>query len=322
MACFYPVHGKRQEGGEIAWAPGAVPDGWGRHESEIVRSCGQCHGCRLERARQWAIRLLHERRIEPKCRFITLTYDNEHIPWNGSLDKEHVQLFFKRLRRERCTCRTPKTGKKAKVCAQPTVCGLRYYAVGEYGERTLRPHYHAIVYGADWSEDQEQVGTGKHGDPLFRSEALDKVWGKGRCWMGDVSYESAAYCARYVMKKQTGEEAELHYVREVDGVVTPVEPEFSLMSRKPGIGARWIEKYFADVYPHDEVVIGGKVTRPPAFYDRYLEVIDEDLLEEIKDRRVEKASAMAEHSTEARLRAREKHAHEMVKRWERDFHAD
>ena len=222
---------------------------------DIVRSlnlpCGQCIGCRLERSRQWAMRCMHEAQLHQNNCFITLTYDNEHLPSDGSLHYRDFQLFIKRLR---------KFIGSAKI---------RYYMAGEYGENFGRPHFHACIFGYDFN-DKKLWKRSSSGSNLYRSENLELLWPFGYSSIGDVNFESAAYVARYIMKKQTGKESEKYY-QYCDlktGEIINITPEFNKMSLKPGIGAEWYKKYKSDVYPHDYVVVRGKKMKPPKAYDK------------------------------------------------------
>lgn len=242
--------------------------------------------CRLEYARQWAIRITHEAEQHDENCFITLTYSPKELPDNGSLVKRDLQLFWKRLRKQL-------DGRK-----------IRYFAAGEYGDKNNRPHYHACVFGYYPSDS---VSISNRGDSkLFNSPNLDEVWGKGGTTHGDLTFESASYVARYVTKKITGERASAHYERldESTGEIITLLPEFAAMSRRPGIGSSWYQKYGSDVYPSDETVVRGRVLRPPKFYDRKLEQSDPELLESLKAKRVIKAKEAK--ITPSQLTAKEK----------------
>lgn len=200
--------------------------------------CGQCIGCRLESSRQWMIRIVHESKMHEANSFVTLTYDDEHLPKDGSLQLEDWQKFAKRLRK--------------------TVGPFRFYHCGEYGETTGRPHYHAAVFGLDFEEDRElynDVG----GHKQFTSGRLERTWGKGFAVIGSLTYDSASYVASYVTKKITGGKAEAHYEGR--------RPEYSTMSRRPGIGKGYFDKWADQMYPRDEVIVKGHKMRPPKYYD-------------------------------------------------------
>ncbi len=250
MVCFHPLTAYRSSGGKIVFSP---KDGY--VDLPVDLACGQCQGCRLERSRQWALRCVHEAQMHKKNSFITLTYSPEHVPKDGSLRLEDWQKFAKRLRRK----------------AGP----FRFFHCGEYGEVNLRPHYHACIFGLDFIADRGLwKDDGKF--PLFRSPLLDKAWGLGFATVGALTFKSAAYVARYVMKKANGDLARVKYARvDENGEEYFVRPEYVTMSRRPGIGSKWFEKFKSDVYPSDEVVHEGKRYRPPRFYDSQL--ADEEL---------------------------------------------
>lgn len=148
----------------------------------------------------------------------------------------------------------------------------------------------------------------KQGHALYTSQLLDSLWKKGRCWIGELTFESAAYVARYIMKKQTGQLADDHYFVRVEtstGEVISRKPEYTTMSRRPGIGKTWIEKFMTDVYPSDQVITNGKAAQPPKFYDRQLELRNPALFKYIQMQRRIKAAAHSEDNTYDRLLVRE-----------------
>lgn len=212
----------------------------------VYLPCGQCYACRIARSRDWATRcVLEARAFGDNNSFITLTYDPEYMPSDMSLHKEDFQKFMKRLRKN--------SGKK-----------IRYYMCGEYGELHNRPHFHACLFG--YKPDDLYVWSIHDGIKLYRSPFLEKCWPLGFVTVGDVTYESAAYVARYVLKKKTGLIAEEHYNGRL--------PEYTNMSLKPGIGQTYFEKYSEEIYNRDFVVIrdGIKAKVPRYFdsiYDRY-----------------------------------------------------
>jgi len=222
------------------------------HDRQISLPCGQCVGCRLERSRQWAMRCIHEAQLHQNNCFITLTYDDEHLPKDLSLDHRDFQLFFKRLRK-----------------ANPHI-KIRYYMAGEYGTNFGRPHFHACIFGYDF-HDKKLFKRTSADSLLYRSEELEKLWPYGYSTIGDVTFESAAYVARYIMQKQTGKDVNKDHYTYCDlktGELVKIQPEYNKMSLKPGIGADWYKKYKTDVYPHDYVEVRGKKLKPPKYYDR------------------------------------------------------
>nr|QJB20620.1 MAG: replication initiator protein [Microvirus sp.] len=254
MPCYHPLHGYRKEGG--GWTPDfSKSSGSG---SALIVPCGQCIGCRLERSRQWAIRCIHEASMfGNKNVFVTLTYDPEHLPKDGSLDYRHFQLFMKRLRK--------KFGS-----------GVRFYMCGEYGDENGRPHYHAILFNVEF-KDRVRWRKTPTGYYQYRSKILEDLWQLGNCEFGDVTFKSAAYVARYIMKKVTGDQATFHYCDidpETGEIKAELKPEFNNMSRRPGIGRDWIEKFQSDVYPHGYAVVNGYKVRPPRYYDQFFKAVD------------------------------------------------
>jgi len=226
-------------------------------------ACGQCIGCRLERSRQWACRISHEASLYDQNCFITLTYAPEHLPVDGSLDVRHYQLFMKKLRK--------RFGKN-----------IRFFHCGEYGERLGRPHYHACLLNFDFPDKVLHRITDR-GDRIYRSASLEALWSYGYCEIGDVTFDSAAYVARYITKKITGPRASSHYGSR--------RPEYTTMSRRPGIGAPWLVKFMTDVFPHDYVIVRGKKVPVPRFYNQSYEVLNPEKYARIKEKRVLKQVA-------------------------------
>ncbi len=255
--------------------------------------CGQCIGCRLDRSRQWAIRCIHESSQYTDNCFITLTYDDEHLPHDRSLVKSHFQKFMKRLRKKY-------TEKK-----------IRYYQCGEYGEATqendfiARPHYHACIFNHDF--DDRVLWREREGIRIDTSECLSNIWLQGFTTVGDVTMESAAYTARYIMKKINGKRQEQHYetTNETTGEIHNLEPEYNTMSRRPGIGRHWFDRYISDVYPKDSIHHKGVGQKPPKYYDSLYEIYSPDGFEKIKLDRKRKIELNKKDSTPKRLADRE-----------------
>lgn len=257
--------------------------------STMSLACGRCLGCRLERSRQWAVRVMHEASLQEENCFVTLTYDDEHVPADGSMRYGDFQKFMKRLRRRFFSSR------------------VRFFACGEYGENLGRPHFHAILFGVDFRADRRYWRKSESGFRCDRSPSLETLWPFGSSEVGDVSFESAAYVARYALKKVTGDLADEHY-KTVDrdtGEVTWREPECVHMSLKPGIGAGWFDKFHQDVFPHDRVVVRGVPSKPPRFYDKLLKRRDPSLLEELQEVREREARIRWPDNTPERLLVRE-----------------
>lgn len=228
--------------------------------------CGQCVGCRLERSRQWAIRCMHEKQMHAENSFVTLTYDPAHLPPGGSLVKRDLQLFMKRLRKRRGD-------------------GIRFYACGEYGELSRRPHYHLILFNCDFA-DKRFYKFAKRGERLYTSQEVRELWPLGHNVIGNVDFDSCAYVARYIMKKVTGPRAEDFYMwTDADGVIHQVIPEFTVMSRRPGIGLDWFDKYGEHAYEWDSVIMNGREIRPPRYYDVKYDLVHAAALADLKRKR-------------------------------------
>ncbi len=204
--------------------------------------------------------------MHEKNSFITLTYNEDNLPEDNSVDVRHWQLFAKKLRK---------------------IYGpFRFLHCGEYGDQNKRPHYHACLFGIDFS-DARIVLKQDQTNVLWTSPILEKVWGMGYSTIGPLTYDSAAYVARYTLKKMGGEKAKKQYerVNAETGEITEVRPEYATMSRRKGIGANWFQKYSSDIYPEDFVVMKGKKFRPPKYYDQLLEKQNPKMMEKIKVRR-------------------------------------
>lgn len=278
MACYHPLqafrsvaknaNGKSTIKFNMQWGSSSVKF------EPIKVSCGRCIGCRLERSRQWALRCMHESTLYSRNCFVTLTYNPKSLPKDGSLQLRHFQLFLKRLRK--------KYGS-----------GIRFFHCGEYGEQNFRPHYHACIFNFDFPD--KVLWKTNNGINLYISQSLDNLWSDpdtgesyGFCTVGDVTFESAAYVARYITKKITGEKAPEHYQGK--------KPEYVTMSRRPGIGKGWYEKYKSDCYPSDFLIHRDRKMKPPKYYDRLFEVDSPDEFAIVLKKREESAKANRDNS--------------------------
>ena len=236
----------------------------------VFLPCGQCIGCRLQYSREWANRLMLERQYHDSAIFLTLTYNELSVPRRNfvlpetgecgvsmSLCKRDIQLFMKRLRKHYCNDH------------------IRFYAAGEYGPQTFRPHYHLIIFGIH--VDDAYLWRVKTVDKqrfcYYRSPTLEKLWSKDSFPLGnleftDVSWDTCAYVARYVTKKLNGACAQFYSDFNID-------PPFSLMSRKPGIARQFYDDHLTDLFLHDTINIGtekeGLSFRHPSYYKRLFE---------------------------------------------------
>lgn len=277
------------------------------HGDLIQLPCGRCLGCRLEYSRQWANRLMLELEYHDSAYFITLTYNDEHVPRgyypdpetgealeSMTLSKRDVQLFMKRLR-------------KAFPDDQ-----IRFYCAGEYGPSTMRPHYHLIIFGLHL-DDLELKVTDTRGFKYYRSPKLERCWSVkedkgsiispyieedgnspytplGFVTIADVTWETCAYTARYVTKKLCGDDAQFY----TDFSLTP---PFSLMSRRPGIARQWYEDHpgWSDYeYINIKTGDGGRKVNPPKYFERLLGEDDPDLAAQRSEIRAARAKASLE----------------------------
>lgn len=240
--------------------------------------CGRCIGCRLDYSRQWADRCMLEMKSHESSYFVTITYDDINLPINSfliedtgecgnmaTLVKRDFQLFMKRLR---------------KAYALKYDNKLRYFAAGEYGNLSLRPHYHAIIFGLKL--DDLVFYKNHNGFNLYNSPFLDDCWKKGYIVVAKANWETCAYTARYIMKKQKGESSDIYSTYNF-------EPEFSLMSRRPGIGRDYFDENYKTMFDCDFISLstpdGEHQIRPSRYFKRLLEVFDEEKFLDIKTKR-------------------------------------
>lgn len=249
MSCVKPLIAFRGVGGAIVFDKNKSLS-----RTSFMLPCGRCIGCRMEYARQWGIRCLHEKKMWPSSCYVTLTYNDEFLPTAGSLSLRDVQLFMKRLRK----WREPST--------------VRFFLGAEYGETNGRPHYHALLFNVEFP-DLILIGKNARGEPLYTSQKLVDLWSTdgrsmGHVSIGEITFDSAVYCAKYALKRVNGDRADDHYtVYDADGVCHRRSSEFAVMSRRPGIGATYYDRYGSEVRDHDSIVVNGREVRPLRFYD-------------------------------------------------------
>lgn len=228
--------------------------------------CGDCVECKLAYSRMWADRIMLEAKSWNDSYFLTLTYNNEHLPftYDGlmTLQPKDLQDFIKRLRRHK----------------EPDI--IRFFACGEYGDQSNRPHYHGIFFNLK-IDDLEYYGQ-SNGNPIFISDDISKIWKHGHVIIAPLNWSTAAYTARYCMKKVHGKNKQYY---EAVGI----EPEFLRMSRRPGIAAQYFEQHYKKIYINDELILsddsGGRRTKPPRYFDKKLEEVNEAWYKLIKERR-------------------------------------
>lgn len=303
MSCVYPIDGWRSRHPSPSGKFGITFKRSESNGQKLTVSCGQCVGCRLKRSQEWALRCVHEAQVleeegKPSC-FVTLTYDDEHLPHDEGLHHEHFQKFIRAVRK--------RTGEK-----------IRFYMCGEYGEKYGRPHYHAILFGFDFSEDRYKWRQER--DKIFyRSDLLEKCWRRGNSEISPFSYQAAGYVARYVMKKVTGEQSEDYY-QKVDkaGRLVPVAHEYNRMSIKPGLGHAWYEKYHADL-DKDFITHDGRKYPVPSYYDKLREREHSEAMRFIKRKRKAAAARHSDDQHPNRLRQKEACMQARVSRLVRPF---
>lgn len=308
MVCYYPLQAyysddpshpiKFSEELSQMFQEGNLPETF-RGFRVLSLPCGRCFGCRLERSRQWAIRMTHEAQLHDDNCFITLTYSPENLPEDGSLDVTVFQKFMKRLRKKY-------SGVK-----------IRFFHCGEYGDLNGRPHYHAILFGFDF-DDKQFLKRTKYG-ALYTSDNLFSLWPYGYSTIGPVNFLTCGYVARYSMKKITGKDAREYYGEK--------KPEYCTMSRRPGIGHDWLRKYDQEIYPEDQVVTLRKNKsgssfikgRPPRYYDEIYSSFEHDSFEEVKNKRLQEADRNANNNTFRRLKVRERCARDKYQKFKRNL---
>lgn len=305
MSCFYPklsfqnVNIKQR----IKWT--GLPyysDSWKNQAPSVFLSpewkaiktpCGGCLDCRLRKSREMAIRCVHEAQMNAEkgnC-FITLTYNNENLPEGNTFDFSHPVKFMKRLRRYYGN-------------------GIKSYGCAEYGEKGGRPHYHLLVFGLRPSDMYfwRNSGNPRMQCKLYRSPSIEKLWGKGKgknfvqfgnVEIGEVTFQSAAYVARYVLKKNKEK-------TELEKELGRFHEKSICVSRREGIGLGWIKKYYSDVYTQDLVYFKNRKgsvqkMKPPRYYDRKVQDLKLVEFEKLKLQRIVDSSKNLVEQTKSRL---------------------
>lgn len=247
--------------------------------------CGTCILCRVEQTRQNAVLILHEAKMHEEACMATFTYSDEHLPKNGSLDYRDLQNLWKRLR---------KAGHQ-----------FRYFAAGEYGEQTNRPHYHACIFGKAWREDQIIVKS----DPLeWISPELDRAWGLGATRISPLNFQTAAYAASYVQKKLVQDKTYVTVDTDTGEITILKEPK---AMRSQSLGKKWWTEHHQQTIDHDHIIINGIRQKPPKRYDNWLKEEQPEIMERIKIKR--KKIAMENKKTQQQLHARAENAHARIK---------
>lgn len=287
MPCYHPLTGYKAKRPNPTTGKRSIVfnQAEGFRDLVVVLPCGSCIGCRLEYSRQFAARAYHELKSHEVGCSITLTYNDENLPAHGSLDKRHPVLFMKSLR-ERFAPRN-----------------IRAFGCGEYGDKTGRAHYHLCLFNWEFPDKKPEKKTAG-GHQLYSSKILDELWKKGDALIGELNFETAAYAARYMLKKIKGKGATPYY-----GSRHRIAP-YAISPRRPGLGADYCKKWLYDIYPADEVMIQkmGKYIpiSPPKFYDKILEKMDPVLYKSVMAKRQVEIRKLKDHpdSTPRRLTVR------------------
>lgn len=269
--------------------------------------CGSCYSCRMTKARDWTVRCLLESQYHEESWFITLTYDDDHLPYNvdsvsgeftgkSSLVKSDLQKFIKRLRKNYSFDNH-----------------ISYLACGEYGDLSLRPHFHLLLFGLKLDDLKEYKKT-PLGYSLYNSDFITKCWPYGYSVIAPVTYESAAYVSRYTVKKQGdfGKDIYDDYL---------IEKEFLLCSLKPAIGYQYYVDHRDEIYKYDAIYLPeGKVVKPPRYFDKLFERDYPEKMEFIKEHRKSLANLQIEAEMDAcdydfdqLLAVKDKYFHERTK---------
>lgn len=269
----------------------------------LTVACGKCKDCRLQHSYEWSLRIMHENKMyDIDGSFVTLTYDEDHLPEDYGLHYRDFQLFMHKLRK-----RLAGAG--------------RFFMSAEYGDQFGRPHFHAILFNCQFSD---KVLIRRDPDPLYTSEILSGLWGKGFASIGDVTLTSAGYVARYAMKKISGPASgDAYQWLSPDGEVFDREPPFCHMSLKPGIGYEWFQRYHSDVFPCDHLVYDGRKFPVPRYYTKLWEAMQSapgvmgttSKFQRVMGLRKDKARDRKDHpdNTPRRLRDRWEHGELMAK---------
>lgn len=262
----------------------------GSHFEFTKTPCGECCGCQEAYSKEWATRMTLEAQQWPSNYFLTLTYDDYHLPiqdellnkktgevfenynWmQGSVMKEDCQKFLKDLRRQ--------------WEYHYNHVGIRFYLASEYGPTTNRPHYHMILFNFPIPLDELKIRkTDRDGNIHWTHDRIERIWGKGFIDICEVNWDTCAYVARYVMKKMKGKRPDEWYYEQ------GISPEFNLMSRMPGIGLDFFTKNFQAIYKNDEIILKGhrekiQPVKPPKYYDRKFDLIEPERMKSIKENR-------------------------------------
>lgn len=310
MPCLYPITAYKSR--ERAPGTGRYGITFNANQALIEGStftvpCQKCQGCRVDRSRDWAVRCTHEAKMHQDNCFLTLTYNDDQLPVDYSVDPLVLKNFIKRLREH----------------ADPIK--IRFFAAGEYGDKNFRPHYHLLIFNYDFSD--KIIHSKKNNITLYTSKQLTSLWPYGFSTTGSANYQTAAYCARYTLKKIGGDEAADYYTRQhpLTGIFHTVLPEFSRQSRMPGLGASFFHKYKSDIFPSDFLIVDRKKHPVPKYYFKLLAEEEQRLIKRKRGAssptKGDKPSTIERrwNNTPARLRVREEVFAAKINKLKRDL---
>lgn len=260
MPCYKPIPARQDGPGQrvILW-----PE---LHTENLALPCGKCIGCKASKATAWAHRCGHEASLWDYNTFLTLTYDERHLPEQGHLSDTDLTNFLKRLRKYAASTDTN--------LLQTQNSSVRYFACGEYGRENGRPHFHVLLFNCDFSDGYKVAERGQH--DLFQSDTLHTLWPDGTANYGKATRASANYIAQYTLKKQGLNRST---DCDEDGVERP--PPFLRMSLKPAIGSKWLEHYKGDL-THGYLLDEGHKNAIPRTYKNKLKKQGDPLIDTIE----------------------------------------
>lgn len=241
MQCINPLKAGFDRTGDLTYSSKRI-------SNELVSfafPCRKCLACRLNIAREKAVRAVHEASLHKNNIFLTLTYDDQHVG-DGRLNYLDFQLFMKKLREHVTRNITDPDLKKE--------FAISYMVTGEYGDKKKRPHWHAIIFNYS-PDDKKPKYTSHSGEQVFTSQFLTELWSKGQIDFGSVTLESAGYVARYAAKK-------LAHGKDQDHDYHPIHKT----SSKHAVGKKWIEKYWKQTFDNGFIILKGKKASIPRYY--------------------------------------------------------
>ena len=287
----------------------------GKYKAVQIRCFNQCIGCLEDRAKEWATKCYLESLYHDESYFITLTYDDNHLPisntmttskgeifyddgtWNSYIEYEHVRSFIRKVR----DWQREKYG----------INGIKYFGCGEYGGKEGRAHFHIIMFGLHLEPNDVRVHEiSKDGNVTYKCEELSKCWvmpnerrgqaePMGFITVAEVNWQTSRYVAGYVQKKEfknTKDEYEYFTNKEAYYSRRGQTPERLFMSTQGGIGKRYFDEHAREFFEDGYIMIHGakqKIVkaRIPTYYERLLEHESEPTLDKYKEQKQEKAKA-------------------------------